>query len=555
MTTIHVSSDFVHLHVHTQYSLLDGACRLDDLLEKVKEYGMSACAITDHGNMFGAIEFYKAAVEKGIKPIIGAEIYVAPSSRFEKTGRGEDSTNYHLVLLAKNMDGYKNLMEIISIGYIEGFYYKPRIDKDVLARHAKGLIGLSACLGGEVSEHILDGEPAKARAAAKEYSEIFDKGDFYLEIQANQLPKQEIVNAKIIDFAREMSIPLVATNDVHYLNKDDFKAHDVLLCIQTQNVLDEEKRMRFSTDQMYFKSPEEMKKYFSAAPEAISNTGKIARDCELKLEFNKLFLPHFETPDKSDNAAFLRKLVENGLIKRYKEITPEIRKRADYELGIIEKLGYISYFLIVWDFIHKAREMSIPVGPGRGSAAGSIVSYAIGITNIDPLKYGLIFERFLNPARVSMPDIDIDFCFERRPEIIDYVINKYSTDNVAQIITFGTMKARAAIRDVGRVMSIPYSEVDKIAKLVPNDLNITIDEALEKEPELKNLYEKDAIMRELIDISRRLEGLNRHASVHAAGVVISDKPLRQRIPLFKAGDGPLTTGFTMNSLTDIGMLK
>ncbi|MBF0215971.1 MAG: DNA polymerase III subunit alpha [Candidatus Omnitrophica bacterium] len=553
MTT--TRSEFVHLHVHTQYSLLDGACRLDDLLDLAKTYNMPACAITDHGNMFGAIEFYKKAAKKGIKPIIGAEVYVAPKSRLDKVSDDEIGVGFHLVLLARDITGYKNLIHIISSGFIEGFYYKPRVDREILGQYSGGLIALSACLKGEVAFYLAAGKPEKAVESAKFYERLFGKDHFYLEIQANGLPEQEKLNKKMIKFARENSFDLVATNDVHYLKKGDDKAHDVLLCIQTQSVLDDKNRMQFRTDQLYFKSPDEMKAFFPDAPEALRNTLKIADSCDLKLDMDKLFLPHFEPPNGEDNVTFFKDLIREGIAKRYKNATDEIKNRVKHEFRIIEKLGYISYFLIVWDFIRKARELKIPVGPGRGSAAGSIISYALGITNIDPIKYGLIFERFLNPDRVSMPDIDIDFCFERRSEIIDYVISKYSEANVAQIITFGTMKAKAAIRDVGRVMGLPYADVDKIAKLVPGDLGITIDQALEKEPDLRTAYDEDPVIHELIDISNKLEGLNRHASVHAAGVVISDRPLRERVPLYRAGDGPVTTGYTMDSLTDIGMLK
>jgi len=548
-------SDFVHLHVHTQYSLLDGACRLGDLVKRAVSYGMGACAITDHGNMFGAIEFYEEAAAAGVKPIIGTEIYIAPSSRFDKTSQGIKGAGFHLVLLAKNAAGYKNLMEIVSTGYLEGFYYKPRVDKDVLAKCGKGLIALSACLKGEVAHHLLAGQKKEAKKAASEYVDIFGKENFYLELQENNIPEQAVLNKEMIRLAKDMSLELVATNDVHYLDKSDARAHDALLCIQTQATLDDTERMKFQSDQLYFKSQEEMKRAFSELPEAVANTIAISEKCALKLDFTELHLPRFDAPDGQDNLVFLEKLVRDGIKKRYGDTTNAIKERVSHELAIIKKSGYVSYFLIVWDFINWAKEHRIPVGPGRGSAAGSIVSYCIGITDIDPLRYGLIFERFLNPERVSMPDIDIDFCFERRNEIIDYVISKYSKDNVAQIITFGTMMAKAVIRDVGRVMGMAYAEVDKIAKLVPNELGITLEEALEKEPELLALYDGDPIIRDLIDISKRLEGLNRHASTHAAGVVISDKPLMERIPLHKTADGQITTGYTMKSLEKIGMLK
>jgi len=543
------------LHVHTQYSLLDGACRLDDLLDLVSSYGMTSCAITDHGNMFGAVEFYDKATRKGIKPIIGSEVYLAPESRFDKSSHGIKGAGFHLVLLARDLTGYRNLMEIISVGYTEGFYYKPRVDKEVLKRCSDGLIAMSACLKGEIAHYLLSDQYDKAKKAALEYSDIFGKLNFYLEVQDNRLEEQDKLNREMIKLSGDTGIPLVATNDVHYLEKEDAKAHDALLCIQTQNLLEDEDRMKFQSDQLYFKSPDEMKDAFKEAPEAITNTVKIAERCNLELDFNQLHLPKFTAPEGEDNKTFFKRLIREGLNKRYPVVTDQIKERVKHEFKIIDQSGYISYFLIVWDFINHAREQGIPVGPGRGSAAGSIISYALGITDIDPLKYGLIFERFLNPERVSMPDIDIDFCYERRGEVIDYVINKYSKENVAQIITFGTMMAKGVLRDVGRVMGLPFADVDKIAKLVPNDIGITLKQALEIEPELRIKYEDDPLIRQLIDISRRLEGLNRHASTHAAGVVISDRPLVQRIPLFKTSDDQLTTGYTMKSLEKIGMLK
>ncbi|NQT33087.1 MAG: DNA polymerase III subunit alpha [Candidatus Omnitrophica bacterium] len=548
-------SNFVHLHVHTQFSLLDGACRLGELVDLAKKYNMPACAITDHGNMFGAIEFYEKAKSAGIKPIIGCEIYVAPESRFDKTSHGIKGASYHLVLLAKNMTGYRNLMEIVSTGYLEGFYYKPRVDKEVLAKYSKGIIALSSCLGGEIPHFLVSDQWEQAKTSVREYADIFGKDDFYLEIQDNHLDEQYKLNTDLIKLARELDLNLVATNDVHYLDRSDAKAHEALLCIQTQTTLDDPNRMRFQTDRLYFKSPEEMKQSFSDVPDALANTVKIADKCNVEFDFNEIHLPHFKAPEGEDNTEFLNRLVDEGIKGRYKEITPEIKERVEHELKIINDSNYTSYFLIVWDFINHAKEKGIPVGPGRGSAAGSIVSYALGVTDIDPLKYGLIFERFLNPARVSMPDIDIDFCFERRNEVIDYVVEKYSKENVAQIITFGSMMAKGVLRDVGRVMGIQYAEVDKIAKLVPNDLGITLERALEIEPELKSKYEEDPMVKQLIDTSRRLEGLNRHASTHAAGVVISDKPLQKRIPLFKTSDDQITTGFSMKSLDRLGLLK
>ena len=548
-------SKFVHLHVHTQFSLLDGACRLGELLDLAHSYDMPACAITDHGNMFGAIEFYEAAKSRGVKPIIGCEIYVAPESRFDKTSHGIKGASYHLVLLAKNLTGYKNLIEIVSISFLEGFYYKPRVDKEVLNRCSKGLIAMSACLQGEVPHFILSGQYDEAKKAAMEYSDIFGKDNFYLELQDNHLDKQNKLNSELIRLASETNLPLVATSDVHYLDRLDAKAHEALLCVQTQTTLSNPERMKFQTDQLYFKSPEEMEKSFKDVPEAILNTIKIAERCILEFDFSQIHIPQFKAPDGEDNDAFFERLVTEGVKKRYGNFTKEIKQRADHELKIIKESGYVGYFLIVWDFINHAKLKNIPVGPGRGSAAGSLISYVIGITDIDPLKYGLIFERFLNPARVTMPDIDIDFCFERRGEVIDYVIEKYSKENVAQIITFGSMMAKGVLRDVGRVMSIPYAEVDKIAKLVPNDAGMTIKQALNIEPELRRKYDEDPVVRQLIDTAERLEGLNRHASTHAAGVVISDKPLHKRIPLFKTADDQLITGYSMKSLEKIGMLK
>ncbi|MBD3380419.1 MAG: DNA polymerase III subunit alpha [Candidatus Omnitrophica bacterium] len=549
------TQQFIHLHVHTQYSLLDGACRVGELLDLARDYGMPSVAITDHGNMFGAIDFYEKARSRGIKPIIGCEVYVAPESRFDKTSHGLGGASFHLVLLARNMTGYHNLMELVSIGYLEGFYYKPRVDKEVLRKHAKGLIALSACLGGEVPHYILSDRMDEARRAALEYSEIFGKDNFYLEIQDNRLEKQELLNRRMVDLAAGTGLPLVATCDVHYLDKNDARAHEALLCVQTQTTLDDSDRMQFETDHLYFKSPEEMVKAFSFAPEAVRNTLKIAERCDIQMDFSEIHLPRFEPPGGKDNFAFFRELVDEGIQKRYGSATGEISERVEHEVKVIKDLGFVSYFLIVWDFINHAKSKGIPVGPGRGSAAGSIVSYSLGITDIDPIEYGLIFERFLNPSRVSMPDIDIDFCFERRAEVIDYVVEKYSKDNVAQIITFGSMMAKGVIRDVGRVMGMQYADVDVIAKLIPNDPGITLKKALEIEPDLRNRYEQDGMVKQLIDISLRLEGLHRHAGKHAAGVVISDKPLKKRIPLFKTSDDQLTTGYSMKSLDKIGMLK
>ena len=549
-------SEFVHLHVHTQYSLLDGACRLQELVDTAAGLRMPACAMTDHGNMFGAIEFYQKAQNKGIKPIIGAEMYIAPESRFEKSSHGIQEASFHLVLLAKDEVGYKNLMKLVSIGYLEGFYYRPRIDREVLAKYNDGLIGLTACLKGEIPHLILSGEISQAKKMVDQYRHILGKGNLYLELMDNGMEEQHKINKGLIKIAKEMEIPLVATNDVHYIAKDDAKAHEALLCIQTQSTLDDPNRMRMQTNEFYFKSAEIMKKSFGdIAPSAITNTLEIAERCNVELDFTKVHLPHYNPPDGTTREEYLKKLVYNGLNERYPSIDKTVEERVKHELGIIEGSGYTSYFLIAWDFVNFAKNKDIPVGPGRGSAAGSVVSYALGITDIDPLRYGLIFERFLNPERISMPDIDIDFCYERRNEVIEYVVNKYSKNNVAQIITFGTMMAKGVVRDVARVMGMPYADADKIAKLIPNELNITLDRALKVEPELKELYDSDPKITKLIDISKRLEGLTRHASTHAAGVVITEKELNNYVPLFEPPDGQITTGFPMTSLEKIGLLK
>lgn len=548
-------TDFVHLHVHTQYSLLDGACLIGPLLDLAVAHRMPALAITDHGNMFGAIEFYQQAMAKGIKPIIGCEMYVAPDSRFEKSSHGIQEAAFHIVLLAKDEKGYKNLMKLVSIGYLEGFYYRPRIDKEVLQQHSKGLIGLTACLHGEASHLIESGQLEQAKRVAGEFNDIFGKGNFYFELMDNGIPEQRKVNKELINMSKTLGIDLVATNDVHYLKKEHARAHEVLLCIQTQTTLDDPNRMRMQTDEFYFKSAEQMKRSFSEIPEAIENTIKIAEKCNLELDFKRTYLPHYIAPEGKNREEYLVELCEEGLRQKYGEITDGVRERFQHELNLIQKLGYTSYFLITRDFVHYAKEKDIPVGPGRGSAAGSIVSYALGITDIDPLKYGLLFERFLNPDRVTLPDIDIDFCYERRNEVIDYVVSKYSKDNVAQIITFGTMMAKGVVRDVARVLGMTYAEGDRIAKLIPNDLNITLTQALEAEPELKTLYKTDPRITQLIDVSLVLEGMTRHASTHAAGVVISEDNLTNHAPLFRIGDGQITTGYPMTSLERIGLLK
>jgi len=552
-------ADFVHLHNHSHYSLLDGACKIDDLLRMCSEFGMDTLALTDHGNMFGAIEFYTKALKAGIKPIIGAEVYIAPRSRFEKTSskKGGSDTSFHLILLAKNITGYKNLMKLVSIGFLEGFYYKPRIDKEVLREYSGGLIALSACLKGEIPQMILKKNMDRAEQAALEFKELFGD-DYYLEIHRHNIPEEEIAVQGMIELSKKLDIPLVATNDTHYLKREHAFAHDILLCLQTGKTLDEQNRMRFSTDEVYFKSPQEMKELFKDVPQAIENTLKIAEKCNLELNLKTIHLPRYQVPETHRHLSledYLRHLAEQGLEERYPNVTPELKARLDYELDIIKKMGYAGYFLIVKDFIDYARKKKIPVGPGRGSAAGSLVSYALRITNIDPMKYDLLFERFLNPERVSMPDIDIDFCYERREEIIKYVKQKYGEKNVTQIITFGTMAARGVIRDVGRVLKMSLSEVDKIAKLIPATPGMTLDRALNLVTELREIADKDDLHRKLIENSRILEGLARHASTHAAGVVITPEELTKYTPLFKSSQGDITTQYDMKILEQIGVLK
>ncbi|MFH1655482.1 MAG: DNA polymerase III subunit alpha [Candidatus Omnitrophota bacterium] len=548
-------ADFVHLHVHTQYSLLDGACKIDELLKLTNHFKIPALAITDHGNMFGAIEFYLEAIHQGIKPIIGVETYVAPASRLDKTYKNSSEAANHLVLLAKDEIGYKNLMKLVSIGYLEGFYYRPRIDKEILSEYSQGLVGLTSCLHGEIPTLLLNNQFKQALKVADDYNQIFGQDNFYLELQENGISEQKKVNKGLLKISKELNIPPVATNDVHYLTKDKARAHEALLCIQTQTTLDDPNRMRMQTDEFYLKSPEEMKKAFSYSPEAIVNTIKIAEKCNIELDFSQSHLPNYQPPDGKNKENFLFELCRQGLKERFTEETKEIKKRLEEELATIKKMGFTSYFLIVWDFIHYAKQNNIPVGPGRGSAAGSLVSYLLGITDIDPLRYGLFFERFLNLERVRLPDIDIDFCYERRPEVINYVIEKFGKENVAQIITFGTMQARAVIRDVGRVMNVPYADVDRVAKLIPPDPHIHLADALKAEPEFNNLYKNDQKIHDIIDIALSLEGLSRHASIHAAGVVISDVPLTNYLPLFKSGDDQITTGYSMNSVSKIGLLK
>jgi len=516
---------------------------------------MDSLAITDHGNMFGAIDFYLEAQKAGIKPIIGCEVYIAPASRLNKTSGGIDEASYHLILLARDETGYQNLIKLVSIGNLEGFYYRPRIDKEVLFQYQKGLIGLTACLKGEIPVLLQQRRFNDALKTADDYLNIMGKDNLYLEIQENLIPEQKIVNEGLIKISKELNLPLIATNDVHYLSKEDAASHEVLLCIQTQTTLNDPNRLRFQTDEFYFKSPQEMKELFKDIPEAITNTLEVSGRCNLELDFSKIHLPRYEPPEGKTKEEYLKELSDIGLKEKFPQAAPAIKERLEHELKIIKDRGFVSYFLIVWDFIHYAKSNHIPVGPGRGSASGSLVSYLLGITDIDPLKYGLLFERFLNPERLGLPDIDVDFCYERRNEVIDYVTKKYGQGNVAQIITFGTMQARAVVRDVGRVMGFAYADVDRIAKMIIPDPNITLKDALESETELKNLYKNDPQITKLIDTAMSLEGLNRHASTHAAGVVITDKPLDNYMPLFETQDGQITTGYSMTVLEKIGLLK
>jgi len=550
-------ANFVHLHTHSQYSLLDGACKIDSLIDLAKEYKMPALAVTDHGNMFGAAEFYKKARKAGIKPIIGCEAYVAPASRHDKRQIGNmPSGGFHLVLLAKNNTGYKNLIKLTSAGYLEGFYHRPRIDKEILREHSEGLIALSACLKGEVNWRLMKNDPEGAVAAAVEMQEIFGEGNFYLEMQNHGIDKELLILPMIETIHKETKIPLIVTNDCHYLYQKDAEAHDALLCIQTGKMVSDTDRMKYSTDQIYFKTPDEMTELFSDYPEAIQNTILIAEQCNVEIEMGQNHLPHFDIPDEfENNDVYLRHLAEEGLKVRYKKITEEIKERLDYELGVIKKMDYAGYFLIVRDFIEHARSIDVPVGPGRGSAAGSLVSYCVDITNIDPMKYSLLFERFLNPERISMPDIDIDFADRGREKIIEYVYEKYGHENVCQIITFGTMAARAVVRDVGRVLGMPYGEIDRIAKMIPNEIGISLAKALVQNPDLKELVDNDVRIKKLLDLSQTLEGLARHASTHAAGVVIAPSDLTNYIPLFKGSRGETTTQFDMKMTEEIGLLK
>ena len=558
--------DFTHLHVHTEYSLLDGSSKIKEITKQAKELGMNSLAITDHGVMYGAIDFYRAAKDVGIKPIIGCEVYVAPGSRFMKEAGENENRYYHLILLAENNTGYANLCKIVSKGFVDGFYYKPRVDYEVLEEYHEGIICLSACLAGEVQRHLAQENYEEGKAAAEKYLKIFGEGNYFLEMQDHGIPEQQTVNQQLLRLSKDIGVDLVCTNDVHYTYKDDVEAHDILLCIQTGKLKSDEDRMRYEGGQYYLKSPEEMAELFKYAPQALENTQKIADRCNVDFEFGVTKLPNFDVPEGYTPWTYLKELCEKGLEKRYPvmrgEEDPncsatkeELQERLNFELNTIKDMGYIEYFLIVWDFIDYAKRNGIPVGPGRGSAAGSIVSYCLEITDIEPVRYALLFERFLNPERVSMPDIDIDFCIERRQEVIDYVAEKYGKDHVAQIVTFGTLKAKGVVRDVGRVLDMPYARCDQIAKMIPDELNITLDKALEESKELKVEYERDPEVKYLIDMSKRLEGLPRHASMHAAGVVICAKPVDEYVPLSLASDGSITTQYIMTTLEELGLLK
>lgn len=544
---------FTHLHVHTEYSLLDGAARIEPLVKRAAELGMDSLAITDHGAMFGVVEFYRAARKAGIKPIIGCEVYTAARTRFDRDPE-KDKKHGHLVLLVESDEGYRNLIKIVSRSYTEGFYYKPRVDNDLLRQYSGGIIATSACLAGRVQQRLLAGDYEGARAEALEYNGIFGEGNFFLELQDQGLEEEKRINPMLRRLSAETGIGLVATNDIHYINKEDSEFHDILLCIQTGAYVADTDRMRFPNSEFYLKSEKEMRRIFADVPEAIENTHKIAERCSMEFDFNHQHLPDFMPPEGYDARSYLRMLCEKGAAERYGEITPELRKRLEYELSTIESMGYVEYFLIVWDFINYAKSNGITVGPGRGSAAGSIVAYSLRITDIDPIKYNLIFERFLNPERVSMPDIDVDFCYVRRGEVIDYVVEKYGRDRVSQIITFGTLKAKAAIRDVGRVLQLPYAEADRIAKMIPFDLHMTIDRAISINPELKQIYETDSVIRHMLDMARKIEGMPRNASTHAAGVVISKNPLDDYVPLYMSDKG-ISAQFNMTTIEELGLLK
>ena len=543
---------FTHLHVHTEFSLLDGANRISGMMDHLKKIGQNAIAITDHGVMYGVVDFYRAAKGAGIKPIIGCEVYVAPRSRFDKV-HGQDNNPYHLILLCKNQEGYRNLIHMVSLSFSEGFYNRPRVDKNLLREYSGGLIALSGCIAGEVSRELMANNYAGAKRSAEEYREIFGEGNFYLEIQDHGLREQKDINPKLFRLSEELNIPIALTNDAHYTSRQDAYLQDVLMCIQTGHSIDDPDRMRFETEEFYLKSEEEMRELFPDHPEVLENTQIIADQCNVEFEFGKYHLPVYAVPEGYTAKEYLHKLCMEGLHRHYGD-APDKQERLEYELDMIEKMGFVDYFLIVWDFIHYAKTNGIPVGPGRGSAAGSMVSYCLGITTIDPLKYSLYFERFLNPERVSMPDIDVDFCYVRRQEVIDYVTQKYGADHVAQIVTFGTMAARGAVRDVGRALNIPYSDCDMVAKLIPNELHITLDKALAASEQLRGLYESDETIHRLIDVARALEGMPRHASTHAAGVVITKEPVDHYVPL-AANDGNMVTQFVMTTLEELGLLK
>ena len=546
---------FTHLHSHTEFSLLDSSNKVKEYVKRVKELGMDSAAITDHGVMYGVVDFYKAAKAEGINPIIGCEVYVAPGSRFDREKVSGEDRYYHLVLLAENNTGYANLCKLVSRGFTEGYYYKPRVDEEILRKYHEGIIALSACLAGELPRHILRGMTDQAREIIRKHQDIFGKDNYFLELQDHGIAEQATVNAALIKLSREMDVPLVATNDVHYTYKEDAAAHDLLLCIQTQRSVKDEDRMRYAGEEYYIKSPEQMAQLFKHVPEAIENTEKIAKRCNVTIEFGNTKLPHFEVPTGFTSLTYLKSLCDEGMKERYPDDDGSIRERLEYELSVIERMGYVDYFLIVWDFINYARSQGIPVGPGRGSAAGSVVSYCLHITNIDPIKYQLLFERFLNPERVSMPDIDIDFCYERRQEVIDYVSRKYGEEKVVQIVTFGTLAAKGVIRDVGRVLDLPYAFCDNLAKMIPNELNITLEKALAMNQDLKQVYDEDETTHYLIDMCKKLEGLPRHTSMHAAGVVICPEAADEFVPLSRGSDGSVTTQYIMTTLEELGLLK
>ena len=546
---------FTHLHVHTEYSLLDGSCKIGELCKRAKEMGFGSLAITDHGAMYGVIDFYRACRKEGIKPILGCEVYVAPKSRLDRELTGGEDRYYHLVLLAENDTGYANLIKIVSRGFIDGFYYRPRVDREILEKYHEGIIALSACLAGEVQRDIVKGLYEEAKKTALWYRDTFGGDNYFLELQDHGYPDQKTVNQGLLRLNKETGIPLVATNDVHYINAEDVEAHDLLLCIQTQKKVTDEDRLRYEGGQFYLKSEEEMRALFPYAPEALENTGKIAERCHVEIEFGHIKLPKYDVPEGLTSYEYLEKLCKEGFKKRYPDAGDALLERLRYELDVIRTMGYVDYFLIVWDYVNFAKSHGIPVGPGRGSAAGSVVSYSLGITSIDPIRYQLLFERFLNPERVSMPDIDVDFCYVRRQEVIDYVVRKYGKEEVVQIVTFGTLAAKGVLRDVGRVLDLPYSFCDRLSKMVPGALDMTLDKALQVSSDFRTEYETDEQAKKVIDMGRRLEGLPRHTSVHAAGVVISQKPVDEYVPLSRASDGSLTTQFTMTTLEELGLLK